>query len=257
MGLKRIIYILGFPSRCCACLFYPSSIESRILQICLLPCNYSNNYKVIITKHNVATSGDLDSFRLPTCRARSWPAVEEQEADRGESEPQLAVGAFWRPSLSSLLRRGQASASITSTLGSTASQSTSATTTGWSGPLPKASLTPGTSWTCLQQFCTVGIKGASLWILFRSTSEDEVCGEFYDDYPEDCCPPGEEKNLYLHNFSFLAHLVYCLMPHRSDESIVWPLHSFPWCLLPPSKQVTLLSKPETGKSPGFLPLAHF
>jgi len=27
----------------------------------------------------------------------------------------------------------------------------------------------------------------------RSTSEDEVCGEFYDDYPEDCCPPDRTK----------------------------------------------------------------
>ena len=152
-----IINILGFRSRYCAWLFYLSNIEHWILQLCLLPCNYSNNYKVIITKHNVATSGGLHSFRLPTCRARSWPAVEEQEADRGESEPQLAVGAFWRPSSSSLLLRGQASASITSTLGSTASQSTSATTTGWSGLLHKASLTPGTlckSWTILLYMLT-------------------------------------------------------------------------------------------------------
>ena len=32
-----------------------------------------------------------------------------------------------------------------------------------------------------------------------------MCGEFYDDYPEDCCPPGEEKDLYI--VSHFAHLI--------------------------------------------------
>ena len=85
------------------------------------------------------------------------PGVDQRSRSKRQTEVSqnhnyVAVGAFWKPSLSSLLLRGQASALITSTLGSTASQSTSATTTGSSGPLHKASLTPGTvckSWTCL------------------------------------------------------------------------------------------------------------
>ena len=51
----------------------------------------------------------------------------------------------------------------------------------------------GTFWPKVQKL-KCGKREKFLWgapLFFRSTSEDEVCGEFYDEFPEDCCPPGQ------------------------------------------------------------------